>query len=176
MTRIHWKFVIATDVMALVISLTSGLLGGVGLGILGLRALFVLGIFSVLAIGIDILIGMIFPEILSIFATENGDDSIDGDDMVGTKVDVLADDDDDLSEGGRVNDFAVSSFDNGDANAYGSGNARSGGHDIAVDSYKESRERKTTGANALADTISSEFEPSEMAKAVYTVMNKDNEG
>ncbi len=175
MTEIRWKFIIAADVMALAVSLTSGLLGGVGFGILVIRALFVLGIFSVLAIGISILIVMMFPEILSIPAAENDDDSINGDDMVGTQIDVLAGDDD-LPLGGEVHDGSFPASANSGASVYGVGDDRSDGSDIEIDSFKKPGERNAAGTNALAETISSEFEPAEMAKAVYTVMNKDNEG
>ena len=61
--NINWKFVAATAIIAMAVSLLSGGLGGVPFGVLVIRAVIGALVFFVLAIGINLILGRYFPEL-----------------------------------------------------------------------------------------------------------------
>ena len=61
--NINWKFVAATAIIAMAVSLLSGGLGGVPFGVLVLRAVIGAFVFLVLGIGINLVLNRYFPEL-----------------------------------------------------------------------------------------------------------------
>lgn len=153
---IRWKFVAAIVILAFVVSLVSGMLGGVGFGALAMRALIVVVLFSIIGIGLNVLLANVFPELFT-FMVDDFDDSDDTAET-GSQVDIVADDDIGFSLS-QENDNL--------------GGIASMGEEFISD---DAPIRPRAKPDAMAEIIKNEHEPSEMAQAIRTVMNKDEEG
>ncbi len=154
---IHWKFVAAVDILAFVVLLLSGILGGVGFWVLVVRALIVIFLFTVFAVGINILVVKIYPELLTIM-TSDSDRSVE----TGTVVDILSD----------ADEHTISQPFQDESESYESVNTEG---DTALETEGTSMKLKNK-SQSLAESFSNEHSPALMAKAIRSVIVKDEKG
>lgn len=154
--NINWPFIAVIDIMAFILSLTGGLLGGVGIGLLLLRSIVVLAVFSIIATAVNILAVKIFPEIFTM--------TIDADlNETESAVDVLIDEGMPLEN----EDYFETKLHNAESDMWQDG--INSNNDYSADIPGKS-------TNAKADALAAQHSRNEMAHAVHTMMHKNEKG
>ena len=190
--NINWKFVSAVSIVAMVVSLLSGGLGGIPLGVLVLRAFIGGGVFLVLAVALNLLIVRFFPEILedvdsraagSMEKSNAGSDA-EADELTGSRVDIVlpseplepgseeerlkeTSEPDDVSEGVAEDVKSPETAQDGDL-----GNIdRFSGAFSEVDDDISGADGSASGNAPGGD-----HDPEEIAQAIHTVIKRDEKG
>lgn len=154
---IHWKFVAAVDILAFVVLLISGILGGVSFWALVVRALIAIVLFAVFAVGINILVVKMYPELLTIMTSDP-----DGSAETGAVVDIMSD----------AGEHTISQPFQDESESYESVNTEG---DAGLETDGASR-KPGSKSQSLAESFSNEHSPALMAKAIRSVIVKDEKG
>ncbi|MCG8453753.1 MAG: hypothetical protein MI717_11280 [Spirochaetales bacterium] len=188
--QIRWKFVISFSLVAMVVSLVSGGLSGVPFGPLMLRMALGGVIFAVLALGLNLIVAQFFSEILSDHQSEPKEVSAA---TTGSHVDIsmpatepelmVASMEDTHSD--SVNQDGTEQGDNETLNegvsetVSPSASEESGGlEDIEQysDSFVEVSEEGRSPRESASESVAGENDPQDIARAIHTMMNRDEKG
>lgn len=165
---IHWRFVVASAILAMAVSFLSGGVREVRLGTLMIRASIGAAVFTVLAIGINLLITNLFPELFDEASSGeyNGNDG-----STGTLVDVTLPPEE--PEGSGFVD-SLADDDTGEvATQINKDVAPKNGSDQFSDSFSNVNGIRSESLDDASSGSRSERDPEELAKAIHTVITRD---
>ena len=175
MESIRWRFVAATAVLAMAVSLLSGGLGGIRLITLLFRALAGGAVFAVMAVGLNILALRLYPEIF-FSADAPEDDSISS-----SRVDIMVGDEaarSDLKEGEPIDTEVSAETAEGESDDIPGGPDDENAGDIESfsDAFNHGDDEKGGGSLVSSHALDQEYEVEEIAQAVHTVIERDKKG
>jgi len=168
-TIIRWRFVAASAILAMAVSLLIGGLRGIRLGTLVIRASIGSVVFTVLAIGINLLVVKLFPEFFDSMDSKGTEYNGDGRSQ-GSLVDItLPTEESESSEevGGSANGVAKQGSD---------GIAPVNESDRFPDSFSEVDGNFYGSKKDESSALGSERDPEELAQAIHTVITRDERG
>ncbi|VDA99361.1 hypothetical protein S1OALGB6SA_429 [Olavius algarvensis spirochete endosymbiont] len=165
---IRWRFVAASAIVAMAVSLLSGGLRRIQLGTLMIRASIGAAVFTVLAIGINLLIVNLFPEFFDKASPEKYNDD---DGSPGSLVDVTLPPEkpessefvDDLADGDIGQVAAQVSEDVASINE----------PDQFSESFPDADEIRSGSPDDESSGLGRERDPEELAQAIHTVITRD---
>lgn len=161
---IHWRFVVASAILAMALSFLVGGIKGIHLGTLAIRASIGAVFFAVLAIGINLLVVNLFPEF---FDAGKSAKNRSEDESLGSRVDIT------LPSEARITDNSANGDTESTAKRMDKSIAPASEPGLFSDSISDVGEVHYQPGYNETSVLGSERDPEELAQAIHTVITRD---
>lgn len=161
--EIRWKFVTVFSISAMALSMLSGGLSGIGLEVILIRALISGLVFALIAALLNVIVSRYFPEFFTSEEMFSGDEE-----SLGQHVDIMSDDEIDHSPVDYSKEVREDNVEKVMENV------------IDVDEAETTLSQWDALPNkeivSTEEILGSDHDPAEIAKAIQTVINRDEKG
>jgi len=164
---IRWRFVAASAILAMALSFLIGGMRGIRLGNLMIRASIGAAVFTVLAIGINLLVVNLFPELFDVTKSEDNKYS-DNDEPLGSLVDITLPSKTKMA--GANSDYLSTAA---QADEGIPPENKPGLFSDSIPDVDSVRSKTHDNESSVSD---GERDPKELARAIHTVITRDEKG